>query len=99
MQSAYPERFERDMGCSETEWLASLPRAIGSHPWRREGHRIEVELAVGSLAISWSPLPERRIALLRVQRLRVVFAFEGVDAEQRKAFMKPFDLSLQRGGG
>ena len=99
MQSDYPERFERDMGCNEAEWLAGMPRAIGAHPWRRDGQRIEVDLAGGSLSISWSPLPERRIALLRVQRLRVVFAFEGLDAEQRKAFMKPFDLSLQRGGG
>ena len=51
------------------------------------------------LRLSWSPLPERRIALLRMQRLLVRFEFDGVDALQRQAFMKPFDLSLQRGGG
>lgn len=99
MQSDYPERFERDVGCSEAEWLAWMPRAIGAHPWRRDGHRIVVDIASGSLTITWSPLPERCIALLRMQRLLVGFAFEGLDAGQRKAFMKPFDLSIQRGGG
>lgn len=99
MQSDYAERFERDMGCSETEWLAWMPRAIGAHPWRREGQRIVVDIAGGSLTLTWAPLPERRIALLRMQRLQVCFAFEGLDAAQRKTFMKPFDLSTQRGGG
>jgi hypothetical protein len=58
-----------------------------------------VEIGSGSLTITWSPLPERRIALLRMQRLQVGFVFEGLDAGQRKTFMKPFDLSIQRGGG
>ena len=29
MQSFYAERFERDMGCTEAEWLRWLPAAIG----------------------------------------------------------------------
>ena len=99
MQSDYPERFERDVGCNEAEWLAWMPRAIGAHTWQRDGHRIVVDLGPGSLTITWSPLPERRIALLRMQRLLVAFVFEGVDAGHRKSFMKPFDLSIQRGGG
>lgn len=99
MQSDYPERFERDVGCTETEWLGWMPRAIGAHAWRREGDRIEVSIGDGCLRIGWQTLPERRIALLRMPRLLVRFEFEGVDPAQRRAFMKPFDLSLQRGGG
>lgn len=99
MQSDYPEHFERDMGCSEAEWLGWMPRAMGAHAWQRQGAQITVQLGNGSLQLSWSPLPERRIALLRLQRLLVRFVFEGVDADQRRAFMKPFDLSIQRGGG
>lgn len=99
MQSDYPERFERDMAGSEVEWLAWMPRAIGSHPWEREGAQITVRIGSGSLRLSWTPLPERRIALLRMQRLLVRFVFEGLDADQRRAFMRPFDLSIQRGGG
>ncbi len=99
MQSDYPERFERDMGCSEAEWLGWMPRAMGAHPWRQQASSITVQIGSGTLHLQWQPLPERRIALLRMQRLHVRFVFEGLDAEQRKAFMKPFDLSIQRGGG
>ncbi|MFM6985655.1 MAG: hypothetical protein ACKOXQ_03385 [Hydrogenophaga sp.] len=99
MQTDYPERFERDMGCSEAEWIGWMPRAIGAHPWQQQAAQITVALGGGRLCMSWSPLPERRIALLRMPRLLVRFAFEGVDAAGRRAFMRPFDLSLQRGGG
>ena len=101
MQSFYPERFERDMGTTEAEWLAALPRAIGpGHPWAMDGdHGAVVQIGSGTLRIGWSKLPERRIALLVMQRLGVSFEFRGLDAAQRLAFMKPFDLAMQRGGG
>lgn len=99
MHADYPEHFERDVGCSEAEWLGWMPRAIGAHEWTREGARITVRLEGGALDIRWEPLPERRIALLRMQRLKVIFSFRGVDEAGRRRFMKPFDLSLQRGGG
>jgi len=89
------------MGTSEAEWVAALPRAIGErHTWCFEGARqAMVTLGEGKLVIGWEPLPERRIALLVMQRLLVRFRFEGTNSEQRLAFMKPFDLTLQRGGG
>ncbi|MGM9427700.1 hypothetical protein [Hydrogenophaga sp. MI9] len=101
MQSSYPERFERDMGTSEAEWLAALPRAIGAgHPWSMDGHHCAVvQIGTGTLRIAWHTLPERRIALLVMRRLGVSFEFRGLDAGQRLAFMKPFDLAMQRGGG
>jgi hypothetical protein len=99
MQSVYPPRFERDVGCSATEWVAWMPRAIGGHSWQRDGDRITVQIGQGQLVMSWEALPERRIALLRLQRLKVVFEFLGLDEAQRLAFMRPFDLSIQRGGG
>jgi len=89
------------MGTSEAEWLAALPRAIGQgHAWRLEGARqAVVSLGPGQLVIGWEPLPDRRIALLLMKRLLVRFRFEGTDEHERLAFMKPFDLTLQRGGG
>jgi hypothetical protein len=102
MQSAYPEAFERDMGTSEAEWMVALPRAMGAAQaaWQPQGERRAiVDLNPGHLVIDWEPLPERRIALLVMKRLLVRFRFEGTDAQQRLAFMRPFDLTLQRGGG
>ena len=70
MQSDYPERFERDVGCSEAEWLGWMPRALGAHAWRREGSRITVDIPPGALDIAWEPLPERRIESLCIDRDR-----------------------------
>ena len=56
-------------------------------------------LAEGRLQLSWQVLPDRVIALIRLPRLRVQFHFDGVAAQARVAFMRRFDLVLQRGGG
>lgn len=99
MQSSYAEQFQRDMGCTEREWLGWLPAAVGSHTWQQDGSSASVHIAPGSLRLRWQEQPPRVIALMRMPVLRVDFAFEGLDADQRYAFMKRFDLYMQRGGG
>ncbi len=99
MQSSYEERFERDMGCTEAEWLGWLPAAVGACVWRREGAHAVVEIPPGRLELRWAQQPPRVIALMRMPVLRVNFVLSGLDAEQRYAFMKRFDLYMQRGGG
>ena len=100
MQSTYAERFERDMGCTEAEWLGWLPAAVGEgRPWSVEGASARIEIAPGSLQLRWQVMPQRVIALMRMPVLRVSFVFDALDAEQRYAFMKRFDLYMQRGGG
>ena len=99
VQSFYPERFERDMATTEAEWLAALPRAVGEHVCVLGPGRADVQMGQGRLVLQWHPLPPRVIALMRLPRLAVQFAFEGVDEAARQRFMKRFDLSMQRGGG
>lgn len=99
MQSSYEEWFERDMGCTEAEWLGWLPAAVGACVWRREGGHAVIEVPPGRLALRWAQQPPRVIALMRMPVLRVNFTFSGLDAKQRYAFMKRFDLYMQRGGG
>jgi hypothetical protein len=99
VQSFYPERFERDMATTEAEWLAALPRAAGEHPCVVHTGCAEIHIDEGRLLLQWHALPPRVIALLRLQRLAVAFAFEGVDDAARQRFMKRFDLTMQRGGG
>ena len=99
MQSYYPERFERDMGTSETEWLTALPRALGNHAFVLVTGQVRVLIGEGHLQLRWHSLPPRVIALLRLQRLAVSFVFDGVEEEPRQRFMKNFDLTMQRGGG
>lgn len=99
MQSHYPARFVRDMTCTEAEWLRWLPRAVGDHPWTRAQQTAEVQLGAGSLSLRWQVLPPRVLGLVRLSRLQLAFAFEGVDEAQRQQFMRRFDLYTQRGGG
>ncbi len=99
MQSTYPEQFQRDMGCTEVEWLGWLPAAIGACPWQRSGNTAVVSIGAGRLHLRWQVMPPRVIALMRMPVLRVNFALEGLNADQRYAFMKRFDLYMQRGGG
>jgi len=99
MQSHYPGRFERDVACTEAEWLSWLPRAIGDLEWQRDAGCARVRIGSGTLHLSWHELPPRRIALLELARLHVAFAFEAVGDEARHAFMKRFDLYTYRGGG
>ncbi len=99
MQSSYPERFEREMGCTEREWLGWLPAALGERPWTRQGQTICAEVPPGSLRLAWTQAEPRKIALARIPRLLVAFQFAGLDDTQRLQFMKRFDLYMQRGGG
>lgn len=99
MQSFYPETFERDMACTEAEWLAWLPRAVGDHPREVHSHNARVTLGDGALQLSWNVQPPRVIALMRLPRLALRFAFSNVSEAQRHVFMKRFDLYTQRGGG
>jgi hypothetical protein len=99
MQSHYAEQFDREMGCTETEWLGWLPAAMGEVPWQREANAASAQLPSGKLRITWREGEPRRIALFKLPILHVSFQFEGLNDAQRYTFMKRFDLYMQRGGG
>lgn len=99
MQAFYAARFEREMGCTEAEWIGWLPRACAPHPVAVQAGRALVTIGDGRAAIGWRTLPPRRIALITLPRLAVAFAFEHVDDAARQRFMRHFDLATQRGGG
>ena len=93
--------FEREYGCTTTEWLRWLPGAVRDCVLHRPTEdRAQVDLnATARLALQWTVLPPRRIALLSMPRLRMVFSFSDSTPQQRQAFMRYFDLYMQRGGG
>lgn len=104
MAEATPARFEREHGCTEAEWLRSLPGAVGRHhlaldPGRPGRATVRLQ-GGGELVLDWRVLPERRIALIRLPRLQVRYAFDAaVPDSVRSAFMRLFDLHMRRGGG
>ena len=99
MQSAYAKSFEREMGCTEPEWLGWLPNAIGEHHWKLHTRSAQVRIGDGALDLTWRTEAPRAIAMVRIPRLVVNFRFSGLDGAQRYTFMKRFDLYMQRGGG
>jgi hypothetical protein len=94
-----PAEFEREMGCTVAELGQWLPGAAGPHPVQGHADGADIALDGGRLRLRWEALPPRRIALLSLPRLRLCFAFEGVDEAARLRFMHRFDLYTQRGGG
>ncbi|MEK9950770.1 MAG: hypothetical protein VW687_01225 [Curvibacter sp.] len=99
MQSYYPETFERDMACTEAEWLAWLPAAVGARRCVLREGAAQVQIDPGTLQLTWQVQSPRVIALMRLPRLAVRFVFHEVPEAQRLAFMQRFDLYTQRGGG
>ena len=99
MHAHYAEVFERDMGCTEAEWLGWLPAALGDHGWRREGSSAQIAIHSGSLRVEWRPASLRSLGQVRIPRLLVRFALAGLDERQRHLIMKSFNLYMQRGGG
>ena len=99
MQAWYPADFKREMGCTEAELLRWLPGAVNGRALTLLPRSAEVTIGSGRLTLAWSELLPRRIALMSMPRLAIVFRFEGVDEGERQAFMRYFDLYTQRGGG
>lgn len=87
------------MACSRADlgrWLAELTGS--DHGLPGTGTAV-LDFAWGALRLETEPLPPRRIALLKVQQLRVRFVPpEGRD-EQARAWIEHFDRHTQRGGG
>ena len=99
MQAFYAESFDREMGCTEKEWLGWLPNAIGVHRYQQVAQALTARIGEGQLALSWQVAEPRVIGLARIPRLMVSFRFTRLDDVQRYVFMKRFDLYMQRGGG
>jgi len=73
MQSSYAEQFQRDMGCTEAEWLGWLPAAVGNCAVQQWGDTARVAIGAGVLDLRWQVMPPRVIALMRMPVLRVFF--------------------------
>lgn len=96
-----PAEFEQTMGCTVADLVRCLPLAFqgGSVEADPALESARAEFADGSLTLAWQALPDRRIALLAIPRLRVRFRYSGMSAERRREVQRRFDLATQRGGG
>ncbi|HMY99865.1 MAG TPA: hypothetical protein PLW24_06600 [Burkholderiaceae bacterium] len=102
--SRFTAEFDREHGVTEADWLATLRGAVGAHPLTVGDGFAVVSIGTtdggsGRLDLRWQVLPPRRIALVQMPRMAVSYHFSGVGAAERAAFLRYFDLFMQRGGG
>jgi hypothetical protein len=91
--------LEREMGCTREEFMRWLPAATAHAPVRTEGEELVLAVGEGQVRIRLREQPPRRIALVSLPVLGVRFAFVGLSAGGRRAFLERFDRYTQRGGG
>ena len=96
-----PEHFERDMGYNEKEFFRVLPAAIGDYQFSVNGDTVHVNHLENNKALTLriTPLPDRRLGLIRIQHIDVQFLFSNMNEDERNKFMHRFDRRFQRGGG
>jgi hypothetical protein len=99
--SFVPQQFERVMGCTSADLLSWLPGALPMAALTVDADHANCTaiLPDGVLKIQWSSLPDARVALLTIPRLRVCFEYSGLSDGRRYTVQKRFDLGTQRGGG
>ncbi len=94
-----PIRFQRDMSISHREFLRSFARVARGMDWAVQGSDIRVGQGARRIEIHLAAEGQRAIALLRLARTDVHFAFFGHSQAQIDDFMARFERGFQRGGG
>ena len=89
--------FEKEMAIERHEFRRTLRRALPQAHIAEDGDTITVRDGTGTLEITLSPKPERRIGLLALPVLSAQFRYIGYD--DPAGHLARLDVSFQRGGG
>lgn len=89
----------REMGCTERELQYWLPTALGRFEYVPSPGLVDIALPPGRVLLRYTTLEPRRIALISIARLQIVFRFEQLDRAAVDGFLRHFDLYTRRGGG
>ena len=92
-----PLTVEKEMAIERQEFRRTLRRALPAARIVEDGDTITVREGDGTLEITLSPRPERRIGLLALPVLAARFHYSGYD--DPAGHLARLDISFQRGGG
>ncbi len=93
-------RIAMEMGFTEADFLRTISIFMAGKPYQVEGSRIRIAEEEREITISLSGHRERKIGpTVSFPLMDVEFVFSGFGEEERKAFMKRFELIFRRGGG
>ena len=88
---------EKEMAIERREFGRTLRRALSEADISEDGDTIMVREGSGTLEITLSSRPERRIGLLALPVLAARFHYSGY--EDPAGHLARLDISFQRGGG
>jgi hypothetical protein len=91
--------FDRVMACSRADLGRWLRELTGSDHGVVAGGRAALVFDWGTLGLETEQMPPRRIALLKVQQLRVSFVPPAGREAEARDWIERFDHHTQRGGG
>ena len=89
----------QEMTITRNEFLRSLPAAVADVAFAADGGDIRSLDPAHAWRIALTPLPDLRIALVRLGRYRVEIFLRGYDDVRTRRFLERFELYFRRGGG
>ena len=92
-----PLRLE--MTTTRADFLRLLPAAVNHVAFSEEGDAFVYRDGARGWRIGFQPLPQLRIAMVRLDRHQVDFEFTDFSKAEIDAFMARFELYFRRGGG
>ena len=93
------DEIRQEMGLSHREFHHSIQPLMADRPWRRTDDTYRIAWDGGWVELTPGPERQRRMASLVLPRTEVVVRFQGIDADERRRFMRRFEIAFQRGGG
>ena len=88
-----------DMTITRADFRRLLPAAVNHVPYTEENGTFMHDSGARGWRISLAPLPQLQIGLIRLERHRVDFKFDGYAEEDIANFMGRFEAYFRRGGG
>lgn len=92
-----PPRFE--MTITRADFRRLLPAAVNHLAFTEEANAFVYKNGARGWRINFTPLPQLRIGLVRLERHCVEFEFTGYSAAETEGFMARFEMYFRRGGG
>ncbi len=89
----------QEMTITRSEFLRSLPAAVDHVAFAADGGDIRSLDHAHAWRITLTPLPDLRIALIRLGRFRVEIFLTGYDEARTRRFLERFELYFRRAGG
>jgi hypothetical protein len=93
----------KDMAVTHAEFARGIARLLPARATGRDSPPdnplLQFPWSGGMVEVHLGPEAVRRLGMMAIPTTRVVLVFKGLNADERREFIRQFDLRFQRGGG